>query len=257
MGEGLGVRASGRGVEIAFNNTQLSQLSTFNFQPLANRGTLPDVLKGSPISPTDTVAQASSPASSGSVPLPGSIPVGTIGQPAAGTAALRKEFTLPNVVEIIAKSGGAVQLRNAVKCLQAETAGRRGDLLQPFPHAMMTFRNRRLRDHTLPMSTAWLLKDIAEAKGKQELFTRQSPQILKTLRQMALIQSTESSNRIALLKSARDIRRKDKSLDRLPMPCSAAVRGCGFEHRLGARAKNWRRDAPLTRRRERLRYVHA
>lgn len=61
---------------------------------------------------------------------------------------------------------------------------------------MMTFRNQRLRDHTLPMSTAWLLNDVAEAKGKQELFTRQSPQMLKTLREMALIQSTESSNRI-------------------------------------------------------------
>ena len=61
---------------------------------------------------------------------------------------------------------------------------------------MMTFRNHRLRDHTLPMSTAWLLNDVAEAKGKQELFTRQSPQMLKTLREMALIQSAESSNRI-------------------------------------------------------------
>ena len=46
------------------------------------------------------------------------------------------------------------------------------------------------------MSTAWLLDGIAEAKGKQELFTSQSPQLLKTLREMALIQSTESSNRI-------------------------------------------------------------
>ncbi|MBI2924235.1 MAG: Fic family protein [Verrucomicrobia bacterium] len=61
---------------------------------------------------------------------------------------------------------------------------------------MMTFRNRRLRDHTLPMSTAWLLNDIAEAKGKQELFTRQSPQVLKALREAAIIQSSESSNRI-------------------------------------------------------------
>ena len=60
----------------------------------------------------------------------------------------------------------------------------------------MTFRNRRLRDHTLPMSTAWLLNDIAEAKGKQELFTRQSPQMLKALREAAMIQSSESSNRI-------------------------------------------------------------
>lgn len=61
---------------------------------------------------------------------------------------------------------------------------------------MMTFRMHRLRDHTLPMSTAWLLNDIAEAKGKQELFTRQSPQVLEALRQAAIIQSTESSNRI-------------------------------------------------------------
>jgi hypothetical protein len=65
----------------------------------------------------------------------------------------------------------------------------------------------------------------------------------------------------ALLKSARDIMRKDKGfngdLDRLPMPCSAAVPGCGFWHRPGARTRNWRRDAASTRRRGRLRYVHA
>ena len=61
---------------------------------------------------------------------------------------------------------------------------------------MMTFRNQRLRNHTLPMSTAWLFNDIAEAKGKQELFTRQSPQMLKALREAAIIQSSESSNRI-------------------------------------------------------------
>ena len=61
---------------------------------------------------------------------------------------------------------------------------------------MMTFRNNRLHDFALPMSSAWLFNDIAEAKGKQELFTRQSPQVLKALREMALIQSTESSNRI-------------------------------------------------------------
>src|ERR1019366_5172912 len=61
---------------------------------------------------------------------------------------------------------------------------------------MNSFRNQRLRDHTLPMSTAWLFNDIAEAKGKQELFTRQSPQVLKALREAAIIQSSESSNRI-------------------------------------------------------------
>jgi len=61
---------------------------------------------------------------------------------------------------------------------------------------MMTFRNQRLRDFAVPMSTNWLLNDLAEAKGKQELYTRQSPQALKALREMALVQSVESSNRI-------------------------------------------------------------
>ncbi|HEY4416437.1 MAG TPA: Fic family protein [Verrucomicrobiae bacterium] len=61
---------------------------------------------------------------------------------------------------------------------------------------MNSFRNHRLRDFSVPMSTNWLLNDLAEAKGKQELYTRQSPQLLKALREMALIQSVESSNRI-------------------------------------------------------------
>ncbi len=61
---------------------------------------------------------------------------------------------------------------------------------------MMTFRDHRLRDFAVPMSTNWLLNDLAEAKGKQELYTRQSPQVLKALREMALVQSVESSNRI-------------------------------------------------------------
>ena len=61
---------------------------------------------------------------------------------------------------------------------------------------MNSFRNHRLRDFAVPMSTNWLLNDIAEAKGKQALFTHQSPQLLKALREMALVQSVESSNRI-------------------------------------------------------------
>ena len=42
----------------------------------------------------------------------------------------------------------------------------------------------------------WLIADVSESKGKQELFTRQRPEVLETLRQAAIIQSTESSNRI-------------------------------------------------------------
>lgn len=48
----------------------------------------------------------------------------------------------------------------------------------------------------LPMVTAWALNDLGEAKGKQELFTRQSPQRLRKLRESAIIESAVSSNRI-------------------------------------------------------------
>ena len=61
---------------------------------------------------------------------------------------------------------------------------------------MTSFRDDRLKNYALPMSMVWMLNDIAESKGKQELFTHQSPQALKALREMALIQSAESSNRI-------------------------------------------------------------
>jgi Fic family protein len=48
----------------------------------------------------------------------------------------------------------------------------------------------------VPRTTAWYLADLGEARGKQELFTRQSPQRLKVLREHALIESAISSNRI-------------------------------------------------------------
>ena len=61
---------------------------------------------------------------------------------------------------------------------------------------MMTFRQIALKPETIPATTAWYVADLAEARGKQELFTRQSPQKLKILREHALIESAVSSNRI-------------------------------------------------------------
>ena len=61
---------------------------------------------------------------------------------------------------------------------------------------MMTLRQLAAEPLTLPMQTTWYLTDLAEARGKQELFTRQSPQKLKVLREHALIESAVSSNRI-------------------------------------------------------------
>ena len=61
---------------------------------------------------------------------------------------------------------------------------------------MMTLRQLAAEPLTLPMQTTWYLTDLAEARGKQELFTHQSPQKLKVLREHALIESAVSSNRI-------------------------------------------------------------
>ncbi len=48
----------------------------------------------------------------------------------------------------------------------------------------------------IPAVTSWYLADLGEARGKQELFTRQAPQRLKALREHAIIESAVSSNRI-------------------------------------------------------------
>ena len=48
----------------------------------------------------------------------------------------------------------------------------------------------------IPMPTIWILNELAEYRGKQYLFTKQSPQKLKALREYALIESSVASNRI-------------------------------------------------------------
>jgi Fic family protein len=48
----------------------------------------------------------------------------------------------------------------------------------------------------IPASTAWTLEEIGVSRGRQELYTRQSPQILKRLRENAIVESAVSSNRI-------------------------------------------------------------
>ncbi len=54
----------------------------------------------------------------------------------------------------------------------------------------------RLRDLGIPVGTVGLLGDCMEARGKQELWTRQRAEALAALREQALIQSVASSNRI-------------------------------------------------------------
>jgi Fic family protein len=61
---------------------------------------------------------------------------------------------------------------------------------------MMTLRQFAGKLESIPTTTSWYLADLGEARGKQELFTKQSPQRLKVLREHALIESAVSSNRI-------------------------------------------------------------
>ncbi|MBU6401881.1 MAG: Fic family protein [Verrucomicrobia bacterium] len=61
---------------------------------------------------------------------------------------------------------------------------------------MMTLRQLAAEPPSIPTRAGWYLADLGEAKGKYELFIRQSPQKLKVLREHALIESAVSSNRI-------------------------------------------------------------
>ncbi|MBM4329654.1 MAG: Fic family protein [Deltaproteobacteria bacterium] len=61
---------------------------------------------------------------------------------------------------------------------------------------MMTLRQFSLKPESIPSSTSWYMADLGEARGKQDLFTKQSPQKLKVLRESAIIESAVSSNRI-------------------------------------------------------------
>jgi Fic family protein len=61
---------------------------------------------------------------------------------------------------------------------------------------MMTLRQFASKPESIPVSTSWYLADLGESRGKQDLFTKQSPQKLKVLRENAMIESAVSSNRI-------------------------------------------------------------
>lgn len=61
---------------------------------------------------------------------------------------------------------------------------------------MKTLQQFERKIENIPTTTSWYLADLGEARGRQELFTRQLPQKLKVLREHALIESAISSNRI-------------------------------------------------------------
>ncbi|MBU2446576.1 MAG: Fic family protein [Bacteroidetes bacterium] len=61
---------------------------------------------------------------------------------------------------------------------------------------MKSFQNNYIESIPITHNILQTIRLIGEYKGKQDLFKEQSPQLLNTLRQTAIIQSIESSNRI-------------------------------------------------------------
>lgn len=68
---------------------------------------------------------------------------------------------------------------------------------------MHSFSKKYLKSLRLPLGTSWLLGECMEAKGKQQLWEQKRPEVLRTLRDRAMIQSVESSNRIEGIEVAR------------------------------------------------------
>jgi Fic family protein len=61
---------------------------------------------------------------------------------------------------------------------------------------MINLTINRIEHISIPPSTAWLLGECMRARGMEEMWMRQKPEALEVLREQAMIQSAESSNRI-------------------------------------------------------------
>jgi Fic family protein len=61
---------------------------------------------------------------------------------------------------------------------------------------MNSFKPKFLKGREIPVGTSWLLGTCMEARGKQELWLKTKPDVLKALKDLAIVQSAESSNRI-------------------------------------------------------------
>ncbi len=61
---------------------------------------------------------------------------------------------------------------------------------------MLYFDLEKLTTISIPVSIGWLLGSCMEARGKQDLWISQKPEVIEVLREQAIIQSAESSNRI-------------------------------------------------------------
>src|SRR4030042_3367491 len=61
---------------------------------------------------------------------------------------------------------------------------------------MKSFEKKYLETFSIPHRLITIIRQIGEYKGKQDLYKKQAPEMLENLRHVAIIQSTESSNRL-------------------------------------------------------------
>jgi Fic family protein len=61
---------------------------------------------------------------------------------------------------------------------------------------MTSFKPEVLDSLSLPHEVVSAVREIGEGKGKQDIFKERAPEVLENLRQIAIIESTESSNRL-------------------------------------------------------------
>lgn len=61
---------------------------------------------------------------------------------------------------------------------------------------MINLTINKIEHLSIPPSTAWLPGECMRARGMEEMWMRQKPEVLEVLREQAVIQSAESSNRI-------------------------------------------------------------
>ncbi len=69
---------------------------------------------------------------------------------------------------------------------------------------MQTLMPRYLKQISFSTEDASTLQKIGEFKGKQGLFAQQTPEILRSLQQVAVVESSESSNRLEGITAPRD-----------------------------------------------------
>lgn len=109
---------------------------------------------------------------------------------------------------------------------------------------MMSFRDGRIKKMNVPMNIVRIISKINEYKGKQDLYYQQSPEIIKTLKEVAVIQSTKASNSIEGI-VINDARLKDIMKDNVKPQGRSEEEIAGYRDVLSTIHSSWN-EIPIT-----------